>query len=325
MRRNSLLLLLFTGVVFANCTLDQISLEQYPSTVITNEKVRMKIYLPDPENGLYQATRFDWSGVIGSVKYKGHEYFGYWKETHDPTVHEDLTGPVEGYLEPGLGYAEAEPGTGFIRIGVGIIKKIDEPEYKWMQTYEILDHGNWNIEQGKDWILFTHEITSDFGYGYVYKKTIRLKNDGFVIEHLLRNTGEKAIETDQFNHNFFMIDGAKSGPGFKITFPFSISTEDDPKGYLEIGDKELLFINELNGNSVFLELSGYSKQVNDHQITVVNDNSGAGVSFSVDRPLTGLFFWACETTLSPENFIWISVEPGDETKWASSYDLFVKQ
>ena len=97
------------------------------------------------------------------------------------------------------------------------------------------------------------------------------------------------------------------------------------KGYLEIKDKELLFVNQLNDNSVFLELSGYSEQVDDHQITVVNDNSGAGVSFSVDRPLTRLFFWACETTLSPENFIWISVEPGSEMKWVSSYDLFVKQ
>ncbi len=33
-------------------------------------------HLPDAENGMYRATRFDWSGVIGSVKYKGHEYLG---------------------------------------------------------------------------------------------------------------------------------------------------------------------------------------------------------------------------------------------------------
>ena len=230
MKRLSPLLLLFGSIFLANYTFGQISLEHYPNSVISNDHVQMRVYLPDTVNGLYRATRFDWSGVIGSVKYKGHEYFGYWKETHDPTVHEDLAGPVEGYLEPGLGYQEAEPGTGFIRIGVGILKKLDEPEYKWMHTYEILDHGHWNVEQGKDWISFTHEISSDFGYSYIYKKTIRLKNEGFVIEHLLRNTGEKAIETDQFNHNFFMIDGAKSGPGFRIAFPFSILTEDDPKG-----------------------------------------------------------------------------------------------
>ena len=127
MKRFFPLLLLFGNMCLTNCVSAQINLEHYPSTTIANDQVQMKIYLPDTENGLYRATRFDWSGVIGSVKYKEHEYFGYWKETHDPTVHEDLTGPVEGYLEPGLGYQEATPGMGFIRIGVGIIKKISLP------------------------------------------------------------------------------------------------------------------------------------------------------------------------------------------------------
>ena len=116
-----------------------VDLTQYPSTEIANDQVSMKIYLPDKERGLYRATRFDWSGVIGSVQYQGHEYFGYWKDTHDPMVHEDLTGPVEGYIEPGLGYKEAKPGDGFIRIGVGIIEKPDETEYRMFDTYKILD------------------------------------------------------------------------------------------------------------------------------------------------------------------------------------------
>ncbi|UCG28981.1 MAG: hypothetical protein JSV24_06365, partial [Bacteroidales bacterium] len=293
-------------------------------TVISNDEIQMKVYLPDPEKGLYRATRFDWSGVIGSVKYKGHEYFGYWKETHDPMFHEDLTGPVEGYIEPGLGYADAEPGGKFIRIGVGIIEKGDEPEYNWRKTYNILDHGKWTIDNGKDWITFTHEINSDFGYGYIYQKTIQLKSNGFFIEHKLKNTGQKTIETDQFNHNFFMIDAEKSGPAFNISFPFTISTEDDLKGYLEIKDKNLYFIKELKDTSVFLELSRYSGEVMDHQVTVINRKSGAGVTFTVDKPLSRLVFWACETTLSPENSIWISVGSGEEENWISDYTLFVK-
>ena len=148
-------------LVQTNCTMKESDFTQYPSTVISNKEVRMEVYLPDPDKGLYRATRFDWSGVIGSVQYKGHEYFGYWKETHDPLVHEDLTGPVEGYVEPGLGYADAETGGGFIRIGVGILEKEDEPEYNWMKTYKILDPGTWKIDQGDDWIAFTQEMDMD--------------------------------------------------------------------------------------------------------------------------------------------------------------------
>jgi len=283
----------------------------------------MKVYLPDTENGLYRGTRFDWSGVIGSVQYKEHEYFGYWKKTHDPMVHEDLTGPVEGFIEPGLGYAEAEPGEGFIRIGVGILEKEAEEEYNWMKTYKVLDFGTWNIDHGKDWVTFTHSIQSDFGYAYEYTKSIRLKADGFTMEHVLRNQGEKSIETDQFNHNFFMIDGERSGTPFSVSFPYAISTADDLKGYVEIKNNELRFIKDIHNSSVFLTIEGYGEKVADHQATVLNEKSGAGVTFSVDKPLHRMVFWACETTLCPENSIWISVAPGEEDSWTSEYTLFV--
>jgi len=299
-------------------------LSRYPAKVISNEEVEMKVYLPDSEKGVYRGTRFDWSGVIGSMKYKGHEYFGYWKETHDPLYHEDLTGPVEGFINPGLGYEEAEPGEGYIRIGVGVLEKEDEEEYNWMKTYPILDHGQWTVNHGEDWIKFTHQLQSNSGYGYSYSKTIRLKNNGFTLEHTLLNNGEKTIETDQFNHNFFMIDGKKSGTAFQLSFPYAISTGDDPKGYLKLEGKNLSFVRDIErGGSVFIDLEGYGKDVKDHEVTVVNRESGAGVTFTIDRPLHRLAFWACETTLSPENFIWISLSPGEEETWTSDYTLFV--
>lgn len=313
------------SAALGSCSSEKLDFSQYPSTEISNEEVKMKIYLPDAEKGLYRATRFDWSGVIGSVQYKGHEYFGYWKSTHDPMFHEDLSGPVEGFIEPGLGYAEAEPGEKFVRIGVGVIEKANEAEYNWRETYKIADHGKWQIDQGKDWITFSHEVNTDFGFGYVYVKSIRLKSDGFVIGHSLKNTGSKSIETDQFNHNFFMIDGERSGTAFKISFPYEISTEDDPEGMLLIKDKEISFLRDLvDDDAVFVALSGYGPELEDHKVTVLNQKSGAGVSFQIDKPLYRMVFWSCATTLSPENFIWLSVEPGAEEIWNSEYTLFVK-
>ncbi len=299
-----------------------VQLDNYPSTILENEKVRMLVYLPDSVKGIYRATRFDWSGIIGSVRYAGHEYFGYWKETHDPHFHEDLPGPVEGYIEPGLGYDEAEPGGKFIRIGVGVLEKLDEPSYTWTKTYPILDHGEWRLAQGKDWIEFEHVVESDIGYGYVYRKKIQLKEDGFFLEHRLRNTGKKVIQTDQFNHNFFMIDGDRSGPAFEIKFPFTLESESDPKGLVELRDTSLHFLQELENNAIYMELKGFSSNSEDHRFTVLNRNTGAGVTVKVDMPLYRLAFWACETTLSPENFVWISAEPGSEKRWVSEYILF---
>lgn len=313
------------ALFLGSCTFNDMNFDQYPSLTIANEEVEMLIYLPDAENGLYRATRFDWSGVIGSVKYQGHEYFGYWKDTHDPLFHEDLTGPVEGYLKPGLGYDEAEAGGKYVRIGVGLIEKPDEAEYSFRNYYELLDHGKWTVDHGADWISFIHELNTDIGYSYIYQKLIKLKDNGFTIEHKLRNSGEKAIETDQFNHNFFMIDGEPSGKAFSISFPYPITTEDDPEGFVELNGNEINFLKDLEGDDAFfLLLHGYSEDVSDHQVTVKNHKSGAGVTFSIDKPLHRMAFWSCRTTLSPENFIWLAVAPGEEEVWTSEYTLFVE-
>jgi len=309
-----------------SCSSDELDFSRYPSVEISNGQVKMKVFLPDAEKGLYRATRFDWSGVIGSVQYKEHEYFGYWKTTHDPLFHEDLTGPVEGFIAPGLGYEEAEAGGKFVRIGVGVLEKADEPEYNWRETYPILDHGKWTIEHGKDWISFTHQLQSEVGYAYEYEKRITLKEDGFLLAHCLKNTGTRAIETDQFNHNFFMIDGERSGTAFTISFPYPISSDDDTKGMLEIKDHEISFLRDLaDDENVFVSLSGYGESAEDHQVKVLNQKTGAGMIYQVDKPLHRMVFWACATTLSPENSVWLSVDPGDEESWNSEYTLFVEE
>lgn len=325
MKKVFLSIALITPIMISQNINAQSKSNEFPATEIRNQWVSMKLYLPNPENGYYRATRFDWSGIISSLLYEGHEYFTYWKSTHDPTVHEDLSGPVESYSTPGLGYEEASPGEHFIRIGVGILEKPDEEAYVWSKTYKIIDHGDWTVTRGDDWIEFQHDITSDFGYGYNYIKRIDLKKEkpGFTIRHRLKNTGMKLIETDQFNHNFFTIDQEPSGPAFSISFPFDLSTTYDLKGLMEIEKNELFFIKQLQNNTIFLELDGYGTDITDHNITVQNKKSGAGVTFTVDRPIHRMVFWACETTLSPENYIFLSVSPGEETIWVSDYTLFL--
>ena len=48
----------------------------FPSAEVANGRIRAKIYLPDAQNGYYRGTRFDWSGVVYSLQYKGHNYYG---------------------------------------------------------------------------------------------------------------------------------------------------------------------------------------------------------------------------------------------------------
>jgi hypothetical protein len=66
----------------------------FPSVKITNGLITAKLLLPDANKGYYRGTRFDWSGVIPSLEYKGHNYFGVWNPAkYDPKLHDAITGP----------------------------------------------------------------------------------------------------------------------------------------------------------------------------------------------------------------------------------------
>src|SRR5947207_1795928 len=127
----------------------------FPSAQIDNGQIRAKIYLPDAKNGFYRSTRFDWSGVIGSLEYKGHNYYGPWFQKIDASVYDfgydgasvvsapftAMVGPGEEYQTDGraLGFDEAKPGGTFIKIGVGVLRRPDEANYDHSKTYEIVD------------------------------------------------------------------------------------------------------------------------------------------------------------------------------------------
>ena len=320
--------LIYFCLFLLNCLMPtQAQTDEYPSTRISNEQIVMKLYLPDPVKGYYRATRFDWSGIIYSLEFQGHQYFGEWKTTHDPLVHEDITGPAESFGSAGPGYNESGPENEFIRIGVGILEKIQEPEYVWNKTYKILDNGIWKVDKGPDWIEFKHELKSKAGWGYIYTKKIELMKGtpGFSIVHKLTNTGQKTIETDQFNHNFFMIDHEITGPAIQVKFPFKISSENNLMGIVKFDGNKLNFLKKLTEGSIWLALNGYGPGADDHQFEMINIKTGAGVRIKVDKPLYRLVFWAKKTTICPENFIKLKLTPGEEEIWISDYALFIRK
>jgi hypothetical protein len=123
--------------------------QEYPQAEIANKWIRVNLCLPDAEKGHYRATRFDWSGVIQSLRFSGHEYFGPRLPQHDPLVHNSISRPVESF-SANLGYAEAELGGGFVRIGVGILKKPADTNLRqaFFVTYKVLDAGTWRVTKG---------------------------------------------------------------------------------------------------------------------------------------------------------------------------------
>ncbi len=299
----------------------------FPESEISNGAITARFYLPDSESGYYRGTRFDWSGVIYSLKTAKHEYFGQWFPKYDPKLHDAIMGPVEEFRtnNAGLGYDEAKVGGTFIRIGVGVVTKPEEAAYQSFRTYDIVDHGKWRVRSGKDRIEFRHELRDQTGYGYRYTKRIRLEPGRavMVIEHELSNTGRKRIVTSQYNHNFFVIDGQPTGPAVEVKLPFELEAVRAFRGDIAVASgKQIGYKRELQtGESVIAEFRGFGDTASDYDVRVENKKAHAGVRITGDRPLSKLVYWSIRTVFSPEPYIDLSVEPGKSTRWSYRYEF----
>lgn len=314
-----------------------------PTAEIANDAIRARLYLPDAKAGFYRGTRFDWSGVIGSLEYAGHDYYPQWFQRIDPNVHDfvyegtdivagpctAVTGPAEEFSTAGqgLGYDAAKPGGTFIKIGVGVLRKPDDKPYDPYRLYPIQDGGTWTVACRPAGIDFRHELEdASTGYAYDYRKTVSLDGSAprLILGHTLRNTGRRRLQTSVYNHNFLYLDRQPPGPGVSLTVPFTLRTAQPPPADLaRVLNNRIEFTKTLTGEDrVYLSLEGFGSGPEDYEIRIENRRVGAGVRITGDRPLSRMALWAIRAPLSIEPFINITLEPGQAFTWQIAYEFF---
>ncbi|HEX8279541.1 MAG TPA: hypothetical protein VF540_12640 [Segetibacter sp.] len=299
--------------------------DQFPQAEITNGIIHARFYLPDAKNGYYRGSRFDWSGVMPELEYKGHSYFGQWFDKYSPTLHDAIMGPVEAFSP--VGYYKAKVGDNFLIVGIGMVTKPEEPKYSFVTPYQIVNGGAWKVNKKSDQVEFIQKL-NDKEYAYDYRKTVQLikGTPQMILMHTLKNTGKQVIETDVYNHNFFVMDKQPTDSAFVVKFPFNLINEAgqtrDDLG--KIQDNEILFLKNLSENEhlFYPSLTGFSNSLKDYDIRIENRKTGAGVKITSDQPLSKLVFWSAPKTLCPEPYIKIKVNPGEEFSWKLMYEFY---
>ncbi|MGA9062305.1 MAG: hypothetical protein WB341_11640 [Terracidiphilus sp.] len=302
-----------------------------PRVAISNGLVSAVVLLPDANDGYYRGSRFDWSGVVGCLTYKGHNYFGAWFPEYNPTHHDSITGPVEEFrASDGVsapGYDGAKPGEIFFKPGIGALRRTDTGPFSFAVPYPLVDGGKWTVHAGKRQVAFCQKLHTQTGISYVYKKKLLLEAEKpiLVIEHELKNTGTEAMDMQVYNHDFFMLDAAPTGPGMVVRFPFT------PKGDVPLGNgarvdgNRIVYGRELAaGQSVEAGISGFSDQPSDFDFVVENIQTGAGVEETGSLPLSRVYFWSIRTTICPEGYVHIQIAPGQTAGWTIRYRFFAK-
>ena len=316
----------------------------HPKATLSNGKLEAVVFLPDPQNGYYRSTRFDWSGVVGCVSLNGHKFFGEWFAKYDPLKNDSIVGPVEEFRTDNgtmghypatsplltmrteaIGYNQAKPGEPFLKPGVGVLRKIDDKPYAFGTLYPIIDMGTWTTKVTKTSVTFQQVLDGPDGYAYVYTKTLSLdaNGTGMTLEHILKNTGSKTIDTKVYDHDFFMFDGQPAGPGTVVRFKFAPKPVDPLGDTVKVEGKEISFLKPVEARAAISGyLTGFSSSAADYDFTVEDTNRKIGIEQTSDTPLSRILFWSNGSVVCPEAYIHVPAEPGKTSHWKIHYRFF---
>jgi hypothetical protein len=293
-----------------------------PVVKISNGLVTAVLYMPDAERGYYRATRFDWSGVIADLHAGGHSYFGRWNPKYDPKLHDAISGPVQEFVT-GQGADAAEVGGTFVKIGVGVLRKPAEP-MRGFPTLEIVDGGKWTTKVSKDAVEFVHEVNDPkSGYGYRYSKIVSIPpgKTQLMLTQRIESTGIHPIDTEMYDHNFFVLDGQPSGPDVEVRVPFKLEAFNVRGDAIQVGADRLNYLKPIE-TANRMQLKGFGASASDFDVRVENRKTGAGVRVTSNQPLSDMVFWTSPRTTCPETYIHVHAEKGKPMDWTITYDFY---
>jgi hypothetical protein len=299
----------------------------HPSATLTNGETEMVVFLPDAANGYYRSSRFDWSGAIACASFRGHRYFGEWFDGYDPLKNDAITGPVEEFRAADgseFGYAEAAVGGEFMKPGVGVLKKIADTPYSFGTAYPIVDNGTWTVKVNRRSIVFTQVLKSRFGYAYRYTKVLELDAHApvFHLKHTLTNLGTKPINTNVYDHDFFMLDDRPTSAEDEVTL-----------GFAPVAEKPLGDAAEIRGHVIAFTatpdrqhtasgyITGYTGKQGEYSAHLVDKRDGIGILQTSSSPVAKMYFWSTAKTICPELYIAVHAAPGSKQTWDIRYEL----
>jgi hypothetical protein len=165
------------------------------------------------------------------------------------------------------------------------------------------------------------------GLKYQYEMTIELTESKDVpslrIRYQLKNIGRGRVSTDFYQHNFFNVDGDPIGPNYALEFPYKPKLEKLGGKFADLvtaDGKELRFTDKLTEDFIMAGVTGYNiSTIRDRQVTMKHAPSGVRVVCAWDYGTQKLNIWGVKTTLCPEPFGQLVVEPRQQNLWSVLY------
>ncbi|GIR11767.1 MAG: hypothetical protein CM15mP23_03420 [Cryomorphaceae bacterium] len=287
--------------------------------ILKNKNFEILIDLPN-EN--YNFSRFDWTGKIVKVKFQNILISG--NERTDINKENSLGKGFynEFGINNGLGFDEVKNGEWFHKIGVGALKK-EGDKYLFHKNYEKRPAEFNNIIESNR-VLITCKSEYLNGYSYILKKEIELCENKFKVKYNLENTGQKVILTNEYNHNFILVNKNLLERDLILKFPFQLNPASfdenvNPEQKVDIGQNEIKFNSNPNEPYFFSNLSGNKtieatwELINIPKKIIIRETG----NFMTNK----VNLWGNKHVISPELFINLNIMPGESFKWNRTYSV----
>lgn len=181
---------------------------------------RLEIQVAEP-GSIYWGSRFDWTGFVTQVTLDGKHTFCV-PESLEPG-HGDggvgLCGEF-GVSNP-IGYSTARPGDEFPKLGVGLLTRPDDRDYRFSRRYAVRPFPM-RTHVTENCARFEAEPQQCRGYALRMEKKLSVEGNALTIRCRLYNEGELPVRTDEYNHNFVAMNRCPVGPDYVLELPFDL-------------------------------------------------------------------------------------------------------
>lgn len=288
--------------------------------MLASEFLQVEVVDPAASDRYYTGYRFTPLAAVLRVRSGNHEFL-YNPVRHDPAL--DVAGLMAEFdlLTPGgpPGYTDAKVGEGFVKIGVGVLERASSDDYRFAAEYKVLSRATTTTHWRSDSVVSTQDCTWTSGLGYSLRSETRVSGKIVTIDWELTNTGSKSFRTEHYAHNCFAFDALKVGPGYRLTLPYDFTVKGLSSEQKHVG-RSILFEREIPDclNAVIPYPAHYPGE---NQGEVAHSESGHRIAFSTSLPGLRLAIHARNYYLNPEQFVAISLEPGERKTWRRTYEF----
>lgn len=259
--------------------------------------------------------RFTPVAAVLRVAMGGQEYL-FSAVKHDrKTGHAGLASEFDLSHQP-PGHKEAKISEGFVKVGVGVLKK-DRANYAFYMPYKAIEPAKTTVKWGMTKAEFHQVCKGVGGYAYELRATVKVAGKTVTTEWSLKNTGRKAFTTTNYVHNFFRMGDKDVGPDYVVSFPFDFKPE-GLKDEQTLKGRDILFTKKIPTH-----INGVVKYPKDYKgpnsVTVRQTKTGQTIKATTSIPGTRVALHASKTYVCPEQFIEITLKPGQTKTWTRTH------